>query len=130
MYIFVSYTFLSEWINIKYTYNYLISRKKTGKKRSLERQKVSLMIYFTKYNVLSENGNQQRIECLGETATYKILETIAKWDRFDEGDKSEKIIKISLMYFNLVFYSFILPSSLKFYQRIKSYMSFIPKVIS
>ena len=62
------------------------------------------MIYFTKYNVLSENGNQQRIECLGETATYKILESIAKWDRFDEGDKSEKIIKISLMYFNFVFY--------------------------
>ena len=59
----------------------------------MEREKVGLMIYFTKYNVLSENGNQQRIECLGETATYKILETIAKWDRVDKGDESEKNYK-------------------------------------
>ena len=43
--------------------------------------------------------------------------------------KVKKIIKIGLMYFNLVFL-FILPSSFKFYQRIKDYMSFIPNVIS
>ena len=46
----------------------------------------------------------KELNALVKQQHIRFWETIAKWDHFDKGDKYEKIIKISLMYFNLVFY--------------------------